>query len=67
MQDWIRKQLHELFKAEGLKITGDLCGGQVDFLDVILNADYKSHRPYKKPNASSETYPNTLDTLDSSG
>ena len=48
--DRIRKLLHELFKEEGLKITVDLCGGQVDFLDIFLNADDKSHRPYKKPN-----------------
>ena len=41
-RDRIRKQLHELFKTEGLKITVDLCGGQVHFLDIILNADDKS-------------------------
>ena len=50
MLDRTRKQLHELFKEEGLKITVDICGGQVDFLDIILDADQKSHRPYKKPN-----------------
>ena len=35
MLDRIRKQIqNELFKAEGLKVTVDLCGGQVDFLDT---------------------------------
>ena len=28
-----------LVKAEGKKITIDLCGGQVDFLDIILNTE----------------------------
>ena len=48
--DRIRKQLHNLFKEEGLKITVEICGGQVDFLDITLNAEDKSHMPYKKPN-----------------
>ena len=50
--DRIRKQLHmhNLFKEEGLKITVEICGGQVDFLDITLNAEGKSHMPYKKPN-----------------
>ena len=39
MLDRIRKQLHKLFKAEGLEITVDLCGGQVDFLNIIINAE----------------------------
>ena len=48
--DRIRKQLHELFKAEGLKITVELCDDTVDFLDVVMNLKTKSYRPYRKPN-----------------
>lgn len=48
--DRIRKQLHECFKDEGLKITVDLCDTHVDYLDVTLNIEDMSYKPYKKPN-----------------
>ena len=47
--DRIRKQLHSLFKKEGLKITVELFQQSVDILDVFLDHKNKSFRPHKKP------------------
>lgn len=50
--DRIRKDLHDCFKREGLKITVDIHAETVNFLDVKLNLKDASYRPYKKPNST---------------
>ena len=48
--DKIRKELHKLFKNEGLKIVVENCHTTVDYLDVIMELKDLSFRPYRKPN-----------------
>ena len=50
--DRIRKQLHECFKREDLKIVVQINMLEVDFLDVHLNLTTGTFRPYMKPNNS---------------
>ena len=56
--DKLRKNLHELFKQEQLKITVDICKDSVDYLDVVLNLQDMSYKPYRKPN-DTPSYINT--------
>ena len=48
--DSIRKQLHALFKREGLKITVELYEELVNYLEIELNLKDRSYRPFKKEN-----------------
>ena len=48
--DGIRKQLVEIFKKMGLKITVELGLKCADFLDVTLDLENNSFCPYRKPN-----------------
>ena len=50
MLDRIRKDLHQYFKDEGLKIKVELNKTTVDFLDTTLNLKDGSYKPYRKPN-----------------
>ena len=46
-----RKELIKFFQQEGLNITAEANLIKVDFLDVSLNLQDGSYRPYTKPNA----------------
>ena len=48
--DKIRKKLHEIFKAEKLKIVVQVNMIEVDFLDVHLCMQSGTFRPFMKPN-----------------
>ena len=48
--DSIRKQLHALFKREGLKITVEIHDELVNYLEIELNLKNRSYRPFKKEN-----------------
>ena len=48
--DRIRKQLHSLFKREGLKITVELHDELVNYLEIELNLKNRSYKPFKKEN-----------------
>ena len=45
-----RKKLFSLFRQEGLSITAETNLLQVDFLDVTLNLEDGSFKPFSKPN-----------------
>ena len=45
-----KQKLHDLFKNFGLKITIEPSSKEVNFLDVTLDLDTETHRPYRKPN-----------------
>ena len=45
-----RKVLTELFKEDGLSITVECNIKKTDFLDVILDLENRSYRPFRKPN-----------------
>ena len=45
-----RKALIELFKKEGLNITVECNIKKTDYLDVILDLEHNSYKPYRKPN-----------------
>ena len=46
----IIKNLHQLFKSHGLKITIASTGQVADFLDVTLDLSDGTYKPYRKPN-----------------
>ena len=46
----IIKDLHQLFKSHGLKITIASTGQVADFLDVTLDLSDGTYKPYRKPN-----------------
>ena len=46
----IRKKLNSLFRQEGLSITAEANLLQVNFLDVTLNLQDESFKPFTKPN-----------------
>ena len=48
--DKTRKDIIEIFKTIGLKITIEANLKAVDFLDVTLNLDTGLYQPYRKPN-----------------
>ena len=48
--DRIRKEIIEIFKQLGLKITIQCKLNEVNFLDISLNLNEASYRPYRKPN-----------------
>ena len=50
----IRKKLHSVFQAEGLKITIENPSTVVDFLDVTFNSTDGSYRPFRKDNSITE-------------
>ena len=56
--DRLRKDLSDLFKAEGLSITCETNLRITDFLDVTFNMDTGKFYPYRKPN-SEALYINT--------
>ena len=45
----MRKQLIKTFQAFGLKITVDVNLKQVNNLDVSMDLNTGTHRPYRKP------------------
>ena len=45
-----RKQLHEIFKKQDLRITTEINYHTVNFLDVALNVNDGKYQPYRKPN-----------------
>ena len=45
-----KKKLHALFESFGLKITLDPHLSRVDFLDVTMNLNEESFKPFRKPN-----------------
>ena len=47
-----KKFICQIFKNNGLKVTIEANKKVVDFLDVELNLNNGSHRPYLKPNSS---------------
>ena len=53
----IEKQLHQIFKNNGMKITVEQVGKIVNILDVTLNSETGSFKPFRKPN-SNITYVN---------
>ena len=48
----ITKELHRLFKGNGLKITVEQIGPIVDILDVTLSSREGTYKPYRKPNST---------------
>ena len=48
--DRIRKDITELFKSEGLKITVETNTSTTNFLDITLDLDNNRFCPYTKPN-----------------
>ena len=48
--DRIRKDITELFKSEGLKITVETNTSTTNFLDITLDMDNNRFCPYTKPN-----------------
>ena len=50
----ISKKLHKLFKEEGLNITTEVNVTTVDFLDVLLDLQTGSYKPFTKPNANTK-------------
>ena len=45
----IEKNLHQIFKGMGLKITTTINVKRVEFLDAILDLSSGTRRPYRKP------------------
>ena len=59
----IEKQIIQLFKEMELKITVSTRLQTVDFLDVSLNLDENTYKPYRKPNDKPlYIYPHSLTT-----
>ena len=52
--DRMRKKLNEFFRKEGLRITCETNVTVVDYLDVVLNLEDGSYKPFIKPNASTK-------------
>ena len=52
--DKMRKKLDELFRKEGLSITAETNVAVVDYLDVVLNLEEGSYKPFIKPNAATK-------------
>ena len=50
----IRKKLIKLFHEEGLKITSECNTTVVDYLDVIMDLQNNSYKPFIKPNANTK-------------
>ena len=48
----IAKKIRSLFKNIGFDITIETGGISANFLDVTLNLNEESYRPYRKPNAN---------------
>ena len=48
--DKVRKEMHEIFKTHGLRITADISHQIVNFLDITLNLSDETYAPYMKPN-----------------
>ena len=46
----IRKKVHQLFKDLNLKVTIEANMAQTDFLDLLLNLNTETYRPYRKKN-----------------
>ena len=49
--DNVRKELHEIFKAHGLRITAEISHQTVNFLDITLNLSDRTYAPHMKPNS----------------
>ena len=49
--DNVRKELHEIFKAHGLRITAEISHQAVNFLDITLNLSDGTYAPHRKPNS----------------
>ena len=47
----VRKKLFKMFQDEGLDITAEANIKVVDFLDVLLDLESGTYRPYSKPNS----------------
>ena len=52
--DRARKKLVNIFNNEGLQITNECNVSVVNFLDVVLNLNNGTSRPYVKPNSSTK-------------
>ena len=48
--DKVRKEMHEIFKAYGLRITAEIHHQTVNFLNITLNLPDGTCAPYAKPN-----------------
>ena len=48
----IKKNIIQIFKQEGLKVTAEANTRKAQFLDFILDLDEKLHMPYHKQNAN---------------
>ena len=49
--DNVRKELHEIFQAHGLRITAEISHQTVNFLDITLNLSDGTYTPHMKPNS----------------
>ena len=52
--DRTRKDVIEIFKQEGLKVTTECNASCVDFLDVVLDLKNDITKPFIKPNANTK-------------
>ena len=48
--DNVGKEMHEIFKVYGLRITADINHQSVNFLDITLNLSDGTYAPHTKPN-----------------
>ena len=48
--DNVRKELHEIFKAHGLRITAEISYQTVNILDITLNLSDGTYAAHMKPN-----------------
>ena len=48
--DRIRKKIEKTFKEYNLKLDDIEVGKKVNYLDVVLNLEDGTHKPYRKPN-----------------
>ena len=48
--DTLRKKVECAFKELGLSITAEYCKNVTDFLDVVLDLETGTHKPFRKPN-----------------
>ena len=48
--DKIHKEFHELFKANGLSLEIEFNLKTVDYLDITLDLNIGTYKPYHKPN-----------------
>jgi len=60
--DKMKKDIHEIFKAHGLRITAEIAHQTVNFLDITLNLSNEVYAPYMKSQFKPPTYDHQTDT-----